>query len=72
MNVCNYKEINALFALYKGVQLSQRCTNRAIGHQHYNPPTDCKNFWRKIFSHRLHGCAQIRRQKRNLKICEHL
>ena len=23
-------------------------------------------------SHRLHGCAQIRRQKRNLKICEHL
>jgi hypothetical protein len=42
MNVCNYKEINALFALYKGVQLSQRCTNRAIGHQHYNPPTDCK------------------------------
>ena len=23
-------------------------------------------------SHRLHRCAQIRRQKRNLKICEHL
>ena len=23
-------------------------------------------------SHRLHGCAQIRRQKRNLKICEYL
>ncbi len=23
-------------------------------------------------SHRLHGCAQIRRQKRNLKICGHL
>ena len=23
-------------------------------------------------SHRLHGCTQIRRQKRNLKICEHL
>ena len=39
----NYKEINALFAsAYQGVQLSQRCTNRAIGHQHYNPPTDCK------------------------------
>ena len=35
-------------------------------------PQIAKNFWRKIFSHRLHGCAQIRRQKRNLKICEHL
>ena len=23
-------------------------------------------------SHGLHGCAQIRRQKRSLKICEHL
>ena len=23
-------------------------------------------------SHRLHGCAQIRKQQRNLKICEHL
>ena len=50
------------------------CTNKANVHQHYNPPTDCKkllaqdilpqiakNFWRKIFSHRLHRCAQIRR-----------
>ena len=29
------------------------------------PPTDCtdvhRSFWRKIFSHRFHGCAQIRR-----------
>ena len=23
-------------------------------------------------SHRLHGCAQIRKQQCNLKICEHL
>ena len=29
------------------------------------PPTDCmdvhRSFWRKIFSHGFHGCAQIRR-----------
>ena len=31
-----------------------------------------RSFWCKIFSHRLHGCSQIRRQQRNLKICEHL
>ena len=27
---------------------------------------------RAKFSHRLHGCAQIRKQQCNLKICEHL
>ena len=54
----NDKEINALFALYKGgaavpaAPTKQSCTNITI------LPQIAKNFWRNIFSHRLHGYAQ--------------
>ncbi len=58
----NDKEINALFAsaTHGGVAVSaaptkQTCTNITI------LPQIAKNFWRKIFSHRLHRYAQIRR-----------
>ncbi len=58
----NDKEINALFAsaTHEGAAVSaaptkQTCTNITI------LPQIAKNFWRKIFSHRLHGCTQIRR-----------
>ena len=58
----NGKEINTLFAsaTHGGAAVSaaptkQTCTNITI------LPQIAKNFWRKIFSHRLHGYAQIRR-----------
>ena len=58
----NDKEINALFAsaTHGGVAVSaaptkQTCTNITI------LPQIAKNFWRKIFSHRLHRFSQIRR-----------
>ena len=57
----NDKEINALFAHYKGgaavpaAPTKQTCTNITI------LPQIAKNFWRKIFSHRLHRFSQIRR-----------
>ena len=58
----NDKEINALFAsaTHGGAAVSaaptkQTCTNITI------LPQIAKNFWRKIFFHGLHGCAQIRR-----------
>ena len=39
----NDKEINALFASYKGGGGSSLCcTNKAIVHQHYNSPTEYK------------------------------
>ena len=58
----NDKEINALFAsaTHGGAAVSaaptkQTCTNITI------LPQIAKNFWRKIFSHRLHRLTQIRR-----------
>lgn len=61
MKLRNNKEINALFASYKGVQ-------RSLLHQQSNRAPTLqsshrlhRSFWRKIFSHRLHGYAQIRR-----------
>ena len=38
------------------------CTNKAIGHQHYNPPTDCKKLLAQdILPQIAHRCTQIRR-----------
>ena len=62
MKLRNDKEINALFAsaTHGGAAVSaaptkQTCTNITI------LPQIAKNFWRKIFSHRLHRLTQIRR-----------
>ena len=59
MKLRNGKEINALFAsaTHGGAAVSaaptkQTCTNITI------LPQIAKNFWRKIFSHRLHRFSQ--------------
>ena len=63
MKLRNDKEINALFALYKGVQLSQlhQQSNRAPTLQSSHRLHITHSGWRRISSHRLHGYAQIRR-----------
>ena len=57
----NDKEINALFALYEGVQQSLLHQQSSTRTNITILPQIAKNFWRKISFHRLHRCAQIRR-----------
>ena len=57
MNVCNYKEINALFALYKGVQwspLHQPSSHCILPQNSQNPQKPLA----EISSHGWHRCAQ--------------
>ena len=59
----NDKEINALFASYKGVQQSllHQQSNRTPTLQSSHRLHITHHGWRRISSHRLHGYAQIRR-----------
>ena len=43
------------------------CTNKAIVHQHYNPPTDCKKLLAQdILPQIAHRCTQMVRLRRVL------